>query len=147
MAEGKTSPWIIGGIALGAVVVIYILYSEYEASASASSATAASSAATGSEANMVGAINSDIPDQDAQLTPTYPDSATVTASGTVTGTTTAEPTGNPAPVGATPASGGGSGFTTGPNPPGYVTSTPTNLSAAQAAHTVGLTAGIPHLGL
>jgi hypothetical protein len=96
MAESKTSPWLIGGIAIGSLAVLYYLYQEYQTT-QANAASAASSAATTATAtgSSSGTVESAIPDQVDTGSPSYPSTATVTAQGTVTGTSTAEPTGTP----------------------------------------------------
>ena len=82
MAEGKTSPWLIGGLAVGAFIVFYILYTEYQASQAAASQQAAQNAATSNES---GIVNSILPDQ----TVTEPSTASTQA--TVTSGATSEP--------------------------------------------------------
>jgi hypothetical protein len=103
VAPKTTSPWLIGGIAIGAALVFYFLYQEYEASLAAQSSASSSAASTTAATTTAdGIVASAIPDQVSTASPSYPATATVTPSGTVTGTSTAEPTGTPAP--ASPAS-------------------------------------------
>jgi hypothetical protein len=99
MAEGKTSPWLIGGIAIGSAVVFYFLYSEYRASLAA--AANASSVNPASATSNPSVIDSAIAEQEPIQEPSYPTTATVTSSGTVVGennpSATGEPGGSPTP--------------------------------------------------
>jgi hypothetical protein len=60
MADGKTSPWLVGGLAFGALIVFYVLYVEYQASVANASQTAAQNSAVTQES---GIVNSILPDQ------------------------------------------------------------------------------------
>jgi len=64
MAEGKTNPWIIGGIVVGAFVVFYFLYLEYQAAVANAGQTAANSTPTNDlSTSSTGLVTSAIPDQ------------------------------------------------------------------------------------
>lgn len=104
MAEGKTSPWLVGGIVIGSAVVLYFLYGEYQAAQAAAANTAANNPQSVNAATAISnpsAIDSAIADQQPIQTPSYPTTATVTSSGTVIGennpSATGEPGGSPAP--------------------------------------------------
>lgn len=88
MADAKTNPWLVGGIVVGAAVVFYFLYEEYQtslaaqatASANATANSVNTATATGSSA---GVVQSAIPDQISTTSPSYPTNAVVTGQGTV----------------------------------------------------------------
>jgi hypothetical protein len=112
MTVGKTNPWIIGALSLGAAFVLYILYQENQ-TAAANAANAAqqndlNATATGS-AN--GIVQSLIPDQIQTTQPGYPPTATVTSTGSVSEVNTA-----PTPVNmAIPEGTSKIEFSLGPN--------------------------------
>lgn len=91
MAEQKTNPWLIGAVAIGAAIVLYLLYQEAQTAAANAASTAQQNAsyatATGS-AN--GIVQSLIPDQLGTTSPATVTSSTGTSSAPVPSEATTE---------------------------------------------------------
>ena len=66
MADGRTNPWLIGGLAIAGLAVLYLLYKESQATSQA--ATPQSPYGVGAY-DSSGAVGSLVPDQISTMTP------------------------------------------------------------------------------